>query len=187
MSSNSTTCPHCGESTPDSGMFCESCGKALPMSTPSRPKIVTGAATTSGGRRFVKKSLEQEMKKAFTALMVVAVLQTLAGPILLFLQKEMNPNMQEIPPFAYGIVFGIAIAFWILAFWARKSPLPAAIVGLVLFVSLHVLDAVADPTKIAQGILMKIIIVVMLVRAIQAALKYRQTIAEQSDPNLDAA
>lgn len=185
MSNSSIACPHCGAENFTPGAFCESCGKALPSASASGPRIVTDAdATTSAGQTLVRKSLEKDMKKAFTALMVVAVLQTIFGPIMLFAQKKalevQNPGMEfRIEPWAYGVVFGIAIAFWILAIWSRKAPLPASIVGLVLFVTLHLIEAVADPTTIAKGLLVKIIVVVVLSQAIQASLKHRQTMNAQ--------
>ena len=66
------------------------------------------------------------------------------------------------------------MVFFALYFWARKQPLPASIVGLLVYVTMHLLDAIADPTAIARGIIMKIIIIAILVNAIQAGVKYRQ-------------
>ena len=71
-------------------------------------------------------------------------------------------------------VFGIAAVFFALYFWARKQPLPASIVGLILFITVHLLDAIADPAALARGLIMKIIIIAILVNAIQAGVKYRQ-------------
>jgi hypothetical protein len=69
---------------------------------------------------------------------------------------------------------GVGVIFLALYFWARKQPLPAAIVGLVLFITYVVLLAVLNPATIAQGILMKIIVIAVLVNSIQAGVKYRQ-------------
>ena len=75
-------------------------------------------------------------------------------------------------------LFGIAALFYGLYFWARRNPLPAAIVGLTLFVTLHLIDAIADPTQLARGIIMKVIIVAMLVQAIQAGVKYKRLLPQ---------
>ncbi|MGC3970787.1 MAG: hypothetical protein QM775_26670 [Pirellulales bacterium] len=111
-------------------------------------------------------------------MIIVAVIQTIVGPLMVL--SGAIPVARGTEGFVYGILFGIAGAFWALALWSRKSPLPASIVGLVLYVSLHVLDAVVDPTTIAKGFIMKIFIIVLLVQAIQAGLKYRQFAASQN-------
>jgi hypothetical protein len=103
----------------------------------------------------------------------VAVIQSVFGAIVVF---ALMPN--NVPAQTRNIVmvsvFGIAAVFFALYFWARKQPLPASIVGLVVFVTLHVLDAIADPAALMRGIVMKIIIIAILVNAIQAGVKYRQ-------------
>ena len=48
------------------------------------------------------------------------------------------------------------------------------VTGLVVFVTLHLVEAVMDPTSIIRGILIKIIVIVLLVSAIQAGIKYRR-------------
>lgn len=174
-------CPHCGAENEGGAAFCESCGKALPRAATS-PRVVGGdaVATSAAGQRLVSSELEATTKRAATALMWVAILQTVLGPVVLMVQKsqaEKNapPGMvYEVQPIAYVIIFGIAAAFWGLFFWARRSPLPAAIVGLILFVTLHLVDAVADPTTLMRGWLMKIIVIAILSKAISAGLKHRR-------------
>jgi hypothetical protein len=183
-------CPHCGEATASDSAFCEACGKAVPSARPAGPRVVDdrSLATTGAGRALVGEQLHQSMKRASTALLVVAVLQTIFGPIMLMIQKRQmeeaaGPGAQvEIEPVAYVIVFGIAAVFWALYFWARRNPLPAAIVGLVLFLTLHLIDAIADPTTLARGWLMKILIVAMLCQAISAGVKYRRLSQDDAEP-----
>lgn len=67
-----------------------------------------------------------------------------------------------------GISFGLCGAHVLLYFWAKKQPLPAAIVAMVLFVSLQLLNAVTDPSTIYKGVVIKVLFVVVLVKAIQA-------------------
>ncbi len=60
-----------------------------------------------------------------------------------------------------------------LYFWARKSPLPALITALCVYLALWVMNAVLDPTTIAQGLLLKVIFIALLVSGIKAALAER--------------
>jgi hypothetical protein len=182
----STPCPHCGAANPVGSAFCESCGKALPTSYAPGPRVVTaGTPGSSGvGRELLSDELRKKMNKSSGALLAVAIIWTVMGPVALWLEKEQmqrqNPGQViEIYPIAYVIVFGIAAAFFGLWLWSRFQPFAAAIVGLVLFVSLWLLNIVVDPTQIYKGIIIKIIIVAVLVKAIQAGAEYRKLMAQQ--------
>jgi hypothetical protein len=171
-------CPHCGVPNPAGSAFCESCGKALPVAS-AGPTVAGTTATTTAGRRFVGDGLKKSMNKAFVALLVVAILQTIFGPVVLMAQKSKmereNPGETiVIEPWAYAVIFGIAGLFWVLTFWARRSPLPAAITGLVAFITLHLIEAAADPASLARGFIMKIFVIAMLVSAIRAGIEYRK-------------
>jgi peptidoglycan/LPS O-acetylase OafA/YrhL len=138
----------------------------------------SGASST--GRQLLGDELKKKMRKASGALLAVAILQTILGPVMLMMAKADAERKAgagavfEIQPLAYAIVFGVAAAFFALYVWSRVQPFAAAIVGLVLFISIWLMDVIADPTMIAKGILIKIIVIVVLVKAIQAGSEYRK-------------
>jgi hypothetical protein len=73
-----------------------------------------------------------------------------------------------------GTNFGllaIHIGLWV---WARTAPFPAAVVALVLFVTVHAVNAVLEPESIYKGIVIKIIFLVVLIKAVQAGHKANQ-------------
>lgn len=181
-------CPHCGTMNPSGGAFCEACGKALPSAAPSSPRVVTSAsgfAATGIGRNLQSEELQKQAKKAAGALLAVAIIQAAFGALVIFviLPKDIPAQTRNVLMVS---VFGIAAVFFALYFWARRQPLPASIVGLVLFITVHLLDAIQDPTALARGLIMKIIIIVMLVNAIQAGVKYRQ-LQRQGAPGFEVA
>jgi hypothetical protein len=51
---------------------------------------------------------------------------------------------------------------------------PATALGLILYVGAFAIFAAMDPASIAQGIIIKIIIIVGLVKALQSALAYQK-------------
>lgn len=180
MTTTTIVCPHCGAESAG-GAFCESCGKALPAAMPGGPRVVSAdaAPTTTVGRRMVGDELTRTQKKASGALLAVGILQLILGGILYAVVKNSPAaaeNAAEIN-LTLAVVIGVGLIYFALYFWAKRSPLPAAIVGLVLYLTLLLIDAVADPTSIARGIIIKIIIIVVLVRAIQAGLKHKQLLA----------
>jgi len=179
----SSPCPHCSAVNPNEASFCAACGKALPGLAPSAPKFVDAndQAATRAGRSLQAEELRKALKKATGALLAVAILQCLFGVLLIWLGPMMlgGGDGGGMPPAVFIAVFSIAAIFFGLYLWARRNPLPAAICGLVVFVTVHLLDALADPTAIVRGIFIKIIIILVLARAISAGARYRKLQREQ--------
>ncbi len=182
----SNVCPHCQAVCAPGATFCMSCGKAVSTGSAGGPRVITAAdyASTGSGRTLQAEELLKQTKKACGALTTVAVLQTIFGALIVFTASQ-GQSLGPIKTEGVDIkilslfVFGLAAVFFGLAFWARKSPFPAAITGLVVFVTVHLLDAIADPTAIIRGILIKIVIVVILSRAISAGVKYKAMLKTQ--------
>jgi cytochrome b561 len=178
------TCPHCSATNPPNSSFCVSCGKALPSVDDVGPRLVTGAATAVSrtGRSLQVDQLAKQCRKAYGTLLAVGILQAVFGTVIVFgMVRSGGPTPPtgqlegEAAPVGVLVasVYGIAVVFCGLAFWARRSPLPAAVVGLVVYITVHLLDAVADPTALLRGILMKAIIVLVLAKAISAGARHR--------------
>ena len=173
------TCPHCGVANPSDAQFCESCGKAQPSASASGPRVLAGPefAATDTGQALQAEELHKQAKSAAGALLAVAILQTLFGTFVVMapgLFAEMVEVEVEVGAAVYLVVYGIAVVFFGLYFWARKNPVPAAVAGLVVFLTVHLLDALADPSALIRGILVKVIIIVVLVKAIKAGARHRQ-------------
>src|SRR5262245_38929246 len=132
MTMGNIACPHCGASNVSESQFCASCGKALPSAIPTGPRVVAGAdlAATPGGMKLQSAELEKQAKKSANALAVVAGLTTL-GAIIFTLLLANAPGGREMPItwLDVGINIAVAVIFWALYVWARKNPLPPAIVG----------------------------------------------------------
>jgi hypothetical protein len=71
---------------------------------------------------------------------------------------------------------GLMGGLWL---WARKSVLPAMLVALAVFATVHVASAMMDPKTIVQGIYIKIFAIVALTRGVRAALAARRLETEQ--------
>lgn len=70
----------------------------------------------------------------------------------------------------------LMVGLWV---WAKKSVLPAMLVALAVFATVHVASAMVDPKTIAQGIFIKIFATVALIRGVRSALAARKIEAEQ--------
>ncbi len=192
----SVPCPSCGAANADAAAFCLSCGKSLPDRAPAGPHIVgaAGEATTAAARDLQSRDLGQKSRKAFGILLVVGILQTIAVFVVPWLLESEADKLR-----AQGMILDeaklasivlstrvvvglIAAVFFGLAFWARKNPLPAAIAGLVAFVTLHAIEAVIEPSSLVQGWLIKIFVVAGLIAAIRAGVDHRRILAQAGSP-----
>ena len=208
-------CPHCGAANPYGAAFCESCGKALPPPVQAGPRVLYGnqAAVTSAGVHVQTEELRAQTKKASQALLLVAVLTTIGAALIAVVVFNMPSRPGEvviISPADAVINIAVAAIFWGLFFWARKNPLPAAIVGLVLYVTLTVVQIVGVAILMREvreqqernaavrgeqppaasnnpipggmcGMWLRILIIVMLVQAITAGVKHRKLLRQQRE------
>lgn len=176
----SVNCPHCQAANEDGSQFCVSCGKALPIAS-GGPRVVSGKgfAASSTGQSLQLDELQKQARSAFRILLTIAILQLIVaalaiGAYFLIPPSSTPSTFSPAALMGIGIVVGIVgLLFLGLSLWARRSPLPAAITGLVVLISLWVLDILANPAAIAQGILIKILIIAALGKAVSAGMKHR--------------
>jgi len=170
------TCPHCSADNEMDSAFCASCGKALPSAQPTSPRIigVVERPSTAPGLALRSDELQRQLKKAAGALLAVAILQCVFGTVLVLASSSLDDTADVPLAATYASVLVLGAVFFALYIWARRNPLPAAICGLVVFVTLHLIDALVDPTTIVRGIIIKVIIIVVLARAISAGVRYRR-------------
>jgi hypothetical protein len=83
---------------------------------------------------------------------------------------------------AVPIVLGVV--FVILGILVKTYPVPITITALVLYVVATLGFGMLEPQTLAQGIIVKVIIVVALIKAVQAALAYQRELV-QTSPELD--
>ncbi|MBX3317550.1 MAG: zinc-ribbon domain-containing protein [Phycisphaeraceae bacterium] len=178
----SIVCPHCSATNESTAQFCTSCGKALPTQTTTGPRVVSDKefASSKTGQTLQLAEMKKQVKTAFSILLTIAILQAIGGGLLLILGLLAPGSAQQAgaPTGAFELVFvGVFVLilcaiFTTLAFWARKSPLPAAITGLALYATLVIAGIVVSGGQV-RGLVIPIIICIALSRAIAAGVKHR--------------
>ncbi len=176
MSPSQGMCTNCGTpATPDAS-FCESCGEAISGATPVSARKRAGGRGTMHGY-----SLKRKMHGASGALLAVAIFQTL-GLLLVYYQMKDVLDVPEVAGQAQliiAIVAVLAVCFWGLWWWSKTNPFVAGVVGLVLYVTLQFVAALVEPSSLFKGIIIKVIIIVVLVKAVMAGAEYRRTMRAQ--------
>jgi hypothetical protein len=189
------TCPHCGTANAAASQFCLSCGQALPSQYQAGPRVVDGTqfATTAAGQKLQGAELHKQAKKAAGALLAVSIIfsAVFAFTCWTLYDKHVLDLALRTPQFL--AVAAMVLVFWVLYFWARVQPLPAAIVGLVLYGTLIVINVARVMSSMNEtgghpgggGIggfgvgFVDILIMVVLAQAITAGSKYRKLQQQQ--------
>lgn len=155
------TCAQCQHANARSLKFCESCGGSL--------------AEVAAAERIADESEAEvmllEVKKAQGAIGLVAILQVVVAVFYIATNKVDTTGMI--------VMLGIGGVFAGLWLWCKSNPLAASIVGLLVFATLHIAEAIVDPSTIKNGIFLKIFVVAILVKAISAGLKHRDFVRER--------
>jgi hypothetical protein len=84
--------------------------------------------------------------------------------------------------FAGGAV-ALGVVFIILGCLVKKYPIPSTVIGMVLYIGSNALFGYLDPETLVKGLIIKIIIVVVLAKSIQAAIAYQR---DQTTRAIDA-
>jgi len=132
-----------------------------------------------------------ELKQAQRILIVIGLLTLAINAFLLYnLPNEIAQAMQQnkIGPddadrfrqavtasgyVVYGLPALLGVVFVIFGAIVKSFPVPITITSLVLYIIATLTFGLLNPAVLAQGIIMKVIIVVALFRAIKAAFAYQ--------------
>ncbi|MCU0725967.1 MAG: zinc ribbon domain-containing protein [Planctomycetes bacterium] len=189
------TCPSCGAALARRDEFCPGCGAAVP---PELRAAALEASRARRGRpgtgRWATRDRRGKVASARTALLVIAIFVVLGAGWVAFQVLSAKTDLDRADPrqrfamdgrmvtvdelrgmldrallIALALNLGLAAAFMGLWFWARRNPLGAILVGLGLFLAIHTLAFVLDPTTLLSGIIVKVAVVVFLLIGLRAA------------------
>lgn len=175
-------CPSCAATVKPNDRFCDGCGHALPG--PEQRVQQRRVAEATGTMRalavlfsifgvamyFVSKA---QADKALAQLAALDATQTLDIEGVSYTVADLRAQVQWEP---WGVLVTnlvLAAVMGLLALWGKRSPLPAVLAATATYVTVIVVNAIVDPKTIAQGILMKILVIAFFVKGIKAALALR--------------
>lgn len=138
------TCPKCGAEVAIADQYCGSCGADMHL------ELQIDAMYTP--------ALETARKWIFAVGIIYVVSALLMGAM----SGDMTNELLWGPTIA---LFVCHLGLW---WWAKTQPFPAAVVALVLFVTVQGINAALDPETIYQGLIVKVLFLVALIKAVQA-------------------
>jgi hypothetical protein len=193
MTTSTIICPHCGENNLAGGAFCEACGKALPASTTGGPRIISGDAIpqSAAGQKLMGDQLQKQVNRAAYTLLAVGILQLTCGAIAAAVVSKLPGSPPEMLVVLLAAQFIVGGGFLGLYFWARRAPLPASIVGLVVYCTLVALNMINSVSQLGSGNprsgfgglgigWLDIVIIIFLVQGINAGMKHKRMLESGS-------
>jgi hypothetical protein len=161
--------------------YCERCGHALPSAE--------------------QRVQARHVQEATNAIKVLAVLFALSAAIDYALRANAGTALSDMAGLAYpvtvdGITYSVgalrdhllwehwsalvinsilAAVMTGLAIWGKRAPLAAVLCGTATYAVVNVANTIRDPATIAQGLLLKLVIVLLLAKGIKAGLALRAT------------
>jgi len=90
---------------------------------------------------------------------------------------ELRTDVERERIAGFAIPIGVGVAMLALYVWARRSPLPAMVSALCLYLLVVGVSGVIDPKTLAQGVIVKVFFITALIAGIKAALAEREVAA----------
>ena len=86
----------------------------------------------------------------------------------------------------YGGAAALGLAFILLGFFIYAAPVPIVVTGLILYIAGNGIFALLDPASLGRGIVMKAIVIILMAKAVQAAIAYqRETASAKNEAGQD--
>lgn len=190
-------CPKCAAPVPAGETFCAGCGYRQAADAAEQADV--GARI---GLRQAKQAFTGKVRSGRGAILAVSILTALGAVGFYFLlqtdidraQREVdgargNPAYDQASveavqrdidrardrvPLVIAVIAGLAVVFFLLWLWAARKPLPATVSALILYVTILAIDGVVDPKSLLMGWPIKLIIILALIKGVDAAQKYQK-------------
>lgn len=102
------------------------------------------------------------LKTARTWILAIGIIYVVSALLVGAMIGDMTDKLVWGPAIA---LFACHLGLW---WWAKTQPFPAAVVALVLFVTVQGINAALEPESIYKGLVIKVLFLVALIKAVQA-------------------
>lgn len=191
-------CPECGAGIAAGDAYCGACGADLVAARKAEYREQTARRQKSRANAM-RHATTRRAAGWLLALAVLFVIGTVAQGVLM--QRDVSAAHRHLAAYedtellmidgesitvgalrqqidlevalSWGIGLGLAVVMAGLYVWAKRSPFPAILTGLCTFLVVVVINALVDPTTIANGIIVKVLAITGLLGGLKAALAER--------------
>jgi hypothetical protein len=128
-----------------------------------------------------KSTHRQTVKSGRGYILAIAILELVAGLAFFALYAAGGQTQKAQAFLAIAITMSVLglvyVGLWI---WAKTAPFAAALVALIIYVAVLALDGVLAPQQIAQGIIIKILIIAGLSQAVKSGYALKKAAESQT-------
>ncbi|AUC14886.1 hypothetical protein BTO06_06935 [Tenacibaculum sp. SZ-18] len=158
ISYKESLCSFCKKPIQSDVVFCSHCGHPENGTDKERAQFFAKRAIAKKRKIDAKNKISSARNTLFV----------LAGMMVLFgIINHGNSNSV----LDLGINLFFAFMYVVLGFWSEQKALIALLIGLFLYVTLIVINAIIDPVTLVKGIIWKVIIISYLGKGIYSALE----------------
>jgi hypothetical protein len=174
-------CAKCAAPLPAQVRFCEACGAAVPGVKPS--------ARAKGRAALGRLSANAHLSQIRSARMVIALVALLTLAFTIFTHVQFSAEVARLrlnPEFVineqalahqnmlYYANYLIVAIYGALILWVKRNPFAACLTALIIYLSLFVLNVAINPATIYQGIILRVVIILLLAKGVKSGLAYRR-------------
>jgi hypothetical protein len=156
------------------------------------PNLAGGDEEGAGLSSLAQSARAKQIKTARGILFFIGVITIVFNIIMMFVIRgqiddevrklgfnpaapppEIQAQVRSLVVINYAICIGFAllgVVYLVLGFLTPRYPVMCTVTGLVLYIVGYLVSGMIDPRQLAAGIIIKVIIVVFLFKAVQAAL-----------------
>lgn len=160
-----SVCENCSASVVSTQKFCSQCSYPANGSEEEQRNF---RLHVSSRKRFLSDA-QDKIKSSKIIIFGLAGLFFIVGLIMGFGSDDFVSMVTNI---------FLCIVFLILAAWCTHNPFGATLTALIIYGTILVVNAFADPTTILSGIILKVIIITALVKGIRSAQEAQKYLSE---------
>jgi len=159
MNTSTMPCPACSAPYEEIDVNCNGCNYPLQGNEQEKDHFTSEREV----KQIELSELSDKVNSARKSLFIIAGLDAIFAIIMYLSSKNEAEKLTNLISEAV-----IVTIFFVLGIWAKKKTKTALITGLIIFVTLHLLNALFDPMSLLSGIIFKIIIIAYLIKGIKA-------------------
>lgn len=170
-------CAYCGVANGEGEASCQNCGgrfKGAP--TPVDPPATYQSAGLDPTNHVLRNSLRRQHAisacRALSGATFLSGLRALLMPVLVnYLPPQFNDHASPMEIRITSLC--LAVMFACMSLWARREPLTASIVATLIYFAFIIPDVIAHPTLLGAGHIGKIVMLLVLARALAMGVMHR--------------
>jgi len=194
----SLPCGACAKPVRSGDDFCEACGARV------TPELKSTLGTKGAAAEWTLAAHDKKAQNTQKTIGALSILFVIGGVVFFFITRsqgetalaelagvndsepllhavagastvgELRAALAREPWQVLGLNIFLALVMAGLWQWSKRALLPAAITALGLYVAVMVTSAVVDPASIAQGIIVKILVIAALANGVKSAAAVRR-------------